>query len=79
MQFKSTLGDQEIRAALGRHWEFTGVDIDQSHEIYHDDIIVEFPQSGERIAGKKNLYELRKNYPAKLGFKILWTRGEGSL
>jgi hypothetical protein len=73
------LGDQEIRAALDRHWEFTGVDIDQSHEIYHDDVIVEFPQSGERISGKKNLYELRINYPAKLGFKILRTRGEGSL
>lgn len=28
---------------------------------------------------KKNLYELRKHYPAKLGFKILRTRGEESL
>ena len=25
----------------------TGVDIDRSHEIYHDDVIVEFPQSGD--------------------------------
>lgn len=73
------MGDQEIRAALDHHWKFTGVDIDQSHEIYHDDVKVEFPQSGERISGKKNLYELRKNYPAKLGFRILRTRGEGSL
>ena len=56
-----------------------GVDIDKSHEIYHDDVIVEFPQSGERISGKHNIYELRKHYPAKLGFKILRVRGEGSL
>ena len=73
------MGNLEIRNALDRHWEFTGVDINKSHEIYRDDVIVEFPQSGERILGKRNLYELRKHYPAKLGFKILRTRGEGTL
>ena len=73
------MGNLEIRNALDRHWEFTGVDIDKSHEIYRDDVIVEFPQSGERILGKRNLYELRKHYPAKLRFKILRTRGEGTL
>ena len=72
------MGNLEIRKALDRHWEFTGIDIDKSHEIYLDDVIVEFPQSGERISGKKNLYELRKHYSAKLGFKILRTRGEGN-
>ena len=73
------MNNQEIRALLDRHWEFTGVDIDISHDIYHDDVIVEFPQSGERISGKHNIYELRKQYPAKLSFKILRTRGEGNL
>lgn len=72
------LNNEEIRAILDRHWEFTGVDIDRSHEIYHEDVIVEFPQSGERISGKYNIYELRKHYPAKFAFKILRTRGEGS-
>jgi hypothetical protein len=33
---KKVMDKQEIRAALDRHWEFTGVDIDRSHEIYHD-------------------------------------------
>jgi SnoaL-like protein len=73
------LDTPEIRAALDRHWEFTGVDIDRSHEIYHDDVIVEFPQFGERISGKYNIYELRKHSPAQLGYKILRIRGEGSL
>ena len=73
------MGNLEIRTALDRHWEFTGKDIDRSHEIYCDDVVVEFPQSGERISGKQNIYELRKHYPATLGFKILRTRGEGSL
>ena len=27
-------------------WHF---DLDTAHDIYHDDLIVEFPQSGERI------------------------------
>jgi SnoaL-like domain len=55
------------------------LDLERIHEIYHDDVVVEFPQSGERILGKKNIYELRAHYPAKLSFKILRTRGEGNL
>ena len=73
------MDNSEIRAALDRHWEFTGIDINRSHEIYHDDVVVEFPQSGERISGKHNIYELRKHYPDKPGFKILRTRREGNL
>lgn len=72
------MDDKEIREVLDRHWEYTGVNIDKSHEIYLDDVIVEFPQSGERISGKQNLYELRRHYPSKLGFKVLRTRGGGS-
>jgi hypothetical protein len=74
------LDNQEIRAALDRYWEATvALDLDRVHDIYHDDVVVEFPQSGERISGKHNLYELRAHYPAKLRFKILRTRGEGNL
>jgi hypothetical protein len=76
---KIILGNMEIRAALDHHWKFTGVDIDKSHEIYRDDVVVEFPQSGEKIRGIHNLYEFRKHYPSKLCFKILRTRGEGNL
>ncbi|MGC2561720.1 MAG: nuclear transport factor 2 family protein [Nitrososphaeraceae archaeon] len=72
--------NQEIRAALDKYWEATvALDLDRIHEIYHDDVKVEFPQSGERITGKHNIYELRAHYPAKLSFKILRTRGEGNL
>jgi hypothetical protein len=77
---RKTLDNQEIRAALDRHWKATvALDLDKAHEIYHDDVIVEFPQSGERISGERNLYELRAHYPAKVSFKILRTRGEGTL
>ena len=74
------MDNQEIRAALDKYWEATvALDLDRIHEIYHDDVKVEFPQSGERITGKHNIYELRAHYPAKLSFKILRTRGEGNL
>ena len=69
------LDNQEIHATLDRYWEATmALDLDRVHDIYHDDVVVEFPQSGERISGKHNIYELRAHYPAKLSFKILRTR-----
>jgi hypothetical protein len=55
------------------------LDLVGTHEIYHDDVVVEFPQSGERILGKQNIYELRAHYPSKLTFKILRVRGEGNI
>ena len=74
------MDNQEIRAALERHWKATvALDIDKAHEIYHHDVIVEFPQSGERISGERNLYELRAHYPAIVTFKILRVLGEGNL
>ena len=74
------MDNQEIRAALDRHWKATlALDLDKAHEIYHDDVIVEFPQSGERISSERNLYELRVHYPAKVTFKIHRVLGEGNL
>ena len=74
------MDNQELRAALDRHWKATvALDLDKAHEIYHDDVIVEFPQSGERISSERNLYELRAHYPAKVTFKIHRVLGEGNL
>ena len=64
------MDDAAIRKALVRHWEFEGLDYDKSHEIYHDDAVLEFPQSGERFIGRQNFLTWRKKYPAKLDFKI---------
>lgn len=51
------------------------LDIDRAHDIYHDDVTVEYPQSGGRISGIHNLYGLRAHYPAKLSPRILRVRG----
>ena len=69
-----------MRATLDRHWEATvALDLEGKHEIYLDDVVIEFPQSGERILGKHTIYELRAHYPAKLTFKIMRVREEGNV
>ena len=60
------MNDDAVRAALERHWSVSGADDpDTVHEIYRDDVVVEYPQSGERIVGTANLQALREAYPAK--------------
>ena len=64
------LEDATVRADLERHWKYSGKDEDIAHEIYHADAVLEFPQSGERFEGVENFREWRRQYPAKLDFKI---------
>jgi hypothetical protein len=74
------MGDQETRAALDRHWAASAAgDQDAEHEIYHDDVVVDYPQSGERIRGRRNLQALRSNHPARLDFTIRRILGGGDL
>ena len=48
--------DRNIRAALDRHWAASDAnDSEVEHEIYHDDAVLEYPQSGERIRGRRNI------------------------
>ncbi|WP_143111449.1 hypothetical protein [Arthrobacter sp. ov118] len=42
--------------------EDSGKDEDIAHEIYHDDAVLEFPQSGERFEGVENFREWRRQY-----------------
>jgi hypothetical protein len=62
------LDEPTLMAALTRHWAYAGKDEDISHEIYHDDAVLEFPQSGERFEGVESFREWRRQYPALLKF-----------
>ena len=62
------LDETTLLRELRRHWEYSGTDEDVSHEIYHEDAVLEFPQSGERFEGVANFREWRRQYPAKLRF-----------
>jgi SnoaL-like protein len=53
-----------------RYFEYAGVDVDRAHELYHDDAVLEFPQSGERFEGVANFREWRRQYPAEVRFRI---------
>jgi hypothetical protein len=72
---------QNIRMAIDRHWAASAAgDQVTEHEIYHDDAICEYPQSGEIIHGRSNLQALRSHHPGKpSGFKIRRIVGEGNL
>jgi ketosteroid isomerase-like protein len=74
------MGDRETRAALDRHWAASAAgDQDIEHEIYDDDVVVDYVQSGERIRGRRNLQALRSNHPARLDFTIRRILGGGDL
>ena len=71
----SGVNPETVKAMLVRHWEYAASDQDIAHEIYHDDAVLEFPQSGERFVGVENFREWRRKYPASLAFEIREIRG----
>jgi hypothetical protein len=68
-----------VSAMLMQHFENAGSDPGLAHEMYHDDAVLEFPQSGERFVGVENFREWRRSYPASTTFEIQEVRGEGDL
>jgi hypothetical protein len=72
--------DREIRQALERHWNASNAnDFETEHAIYRDDAVLEYPQSGERIRGRRNIQTTRKLQPNKKQFKIKRIIGCGDL
>ena len=71
--------DAERRAQMERHLDFADIDIDTAHALYHDDAVLEFPQSGERFQGVENFKEWRRIYPAEVDFELRSLRGQGDL
>ena len=72
------MDDAAIRKALVRQFE-EGRDLDETHEIYHDDAVLEFPQSGERFVGKESFLTWRKAYPARVDYRLRRIIGHGDL
>lgn len=72
--------DQGIRAALDRHWAASDAnDFDTEHAIYHEDAVLEYPQSGERIRGRANIQITRTRQPSKKRFAVRRIIGQGDL
>jgi hypothetical protein len=74
------MDDRTLRLALERHWDASDVsDFEVEHEIYREDAILEYPQSGERIRGRRNIQESRRVQPNKKRFTIRRIVGSGDL
>jgi hypothetical protein len=62
--------ESRVHKIVKRYFEYVGADVERADEIYHDDAVLEFPQSGERFEGLATFKEWRAQYPATLRFRI---------
>jgi SnoaL-like domain len=76
----SGVRDQEIRAALDQHWAASDAnDFETEHYIYHEDAVLEYPQSGERTRSQSNIQNQRASQPSKKRFSVRRIIGGGDL
>ena len=76
----STKLDQEIRAALDLHWAASDAnDFETEHRIYHEDAVLDYPQSGERTRGRSNIQNQRSSQPSKRRFTVQRIIGGGDI
>ena len=72
--------DRQIRAALDRHWAASDAnDFETEHCIYREDAVLEYPQSGERTRGRRNIQSQRASQPSKKRFTVRRIVGGGDL
>jgi hypothetical protein len=74
------MGDDDVRAALRRHWEASDAnDFATEHQIYRADAVLEYPQSGERIRGRANIEASREAQPNAKRFTVRRMVGGGDI
>jgi hypothetical protein len=74
------MDDPEIRAALDLHWAASDAnDFEAEHQIYREDAVLEYPQSGERIRGRQNIRASRFAQPNRKRFAVRRIIGMGDL
>lgn len=74
------MGDLETRAALDSHWAASDAsDFEAEHQIYREDAVLDYPQSGERISGRQNIQSSRAAQPNRKCFTVRRIVGAGDL
>ena len=59
---EQSMQEEQIREALASHWRASAAgDANAEHDIYDDDAICDYPQSGERILGRSKFAGLAKS------------------
>jgi hypothetical protein len=73
------MDDRTMRAMLERHWAASDAgDFEAEHEIYREDALLHYPQSGETIRGRRNIRESRFVQPNGKRFTVQRITGSGS-
>ena len=76
----SRMNETKIREALNRHWAASDAnDLEGEHQIYREDAVLEYPQSGERIRGRHNIQASRMAQPSAKRFTVRRIVGSGDL
>ena len=79
-QAVTPIRDEDVRAALQRHWVASdGNDFVAEHAIYAAHAVLEYPQSGERIRGPHNIQASRMAQPNRKRFNVRRILGGGGL
>ncbi len=74
------MGDEEIRAALNRHWAASDAnDFEEEHCIYREDAVLDYPQSGEQTRGRQKIQLSRAAQPNRKRFTVRRIIGAGDL
>ncbi|MBT9330032.1 nuclear transport factor 2 family protein [Paracidobacterium acidisoli] len=72
--------EEQIREALDQHWAASDAnDFEAEHRIYHEDAVLDYPQSGERTSGRRNIQNQRAGQPSKKRFAVRRILGSGDL
>jgi hypothetical protein len=74
------MNDDDVRAALQNHWAASDAnDFAAEHQIYREDAVLEYPQSGERIRSRHNIQASRAAQPNTKRFTVRRIQGGGDL
>ena len=79
-QLQQSTQEAQIRAALDQHWAASDAnDFETEHLIYHEDAVLDYPQSGERTRGRRNIQGQRAGQPSNKRFSVRRIIGSGEL
>jgi ketosteroid isomerase-like protein len=74
------MDSRDVRAALDRHWAASNAgDFEEEHDIYREDAVLDYPQSGERIRGRQKIQASRAAQPNRKHFTVRRITGNGDL
>lgn len=72
--------DDDVRTALQGHWDASDADKSEAeHEIYADQAVLDYPQSGERLRGRARIRAARAAQPDRKRFTVRRMFGAGGL